>query len=150
MAYKTPSKGLSPLLIRKIAGLLFDGFNDDDTAFLVGLPVGRIKAIRQGSQDIAVREAVLLRKQKVIAKLREGRSKNWQRLAWWLERRWPSEFAKPEVQLTIGASSITNNSIVITAEAAGQLASRAKPVNEAVRKLIEEHRPAANGTASTG
>lgn len=138
---------MSPAIVKQIASMLFDGFNDDDIAFYVGFSVKTITSLRRGEAFPEVRIGLMARKQKLIAKLRDGNTKNWMRIAWWLERRYPQEFAKPEVQLTIGASSITNNSIVITAEAAGQLAARAKPVNEAVRKLVDEHRPV-NGDVS--
>ena len=133
---------MSAAIVKQIASMLFDGFNDDDIAFFVGYSAKTVKSLRSGESFPEVRRGLMRRKQLIIAKLRDGHSKQWMRLAWWLERRYPQEFAKPEVQLTIGASSITNNSIVITAEAAGQLAARAKPVNEAVRRLVDEHRPA--------
>ena len=69
-----------------------------------------------------------------------------------LERQYASQLSKPEVQLSIGASTTTNNTLVITAEAAQRLASRASTVDAEVERLVASKAnpegQASNGTSS--
>ena len=56
---KPRAKVYSPALLKRIASLIFDGFNDDDVSFLVGLPIAHIREIRAGKDHKVVRQAVL-------------------------------------------------------------------------------------------
>jgi hypothetical protein len=132
---------LTPQLINAIAGMLFDGFSDDDIAFFHGLSTATISRLRLGTECQAVRRGVISRKQLMIAKIRDGRMKGWQRIAWFLERRYPKEFARADIQLTLGMGSITNNTLVVTAEVGAELAKRAKESNKEIDALLAAKRP---------
>jgi len=59
-----------------------------------------------------------------------------------LERQYATQLSKPEVQLNLSASSTTNNTLVITAEAARELQARASTVEAEVEKLVASKRDA--------
>ena len=61
----------------------------------------------------------------------------WQGAAWLFERVYPSQFVKPEIQMNLHASSVTNNqTLVITADTAKLLKSRSDPLDAEVEKLV--------------
>ena len=67
----------------------------------------------------------------------------WQGAAWMLERKYPGQLSKPEVQLSLSTgASVTNNTLVITAEQAQGLQIRNASIDEALSKLS----PPANRT----
>ena len=129
---------LSQKALTLIADCIFDGLTDEETALLSGVSVKFIQRARAGDECPAIKRATLQRKRGYIALIRDGddRSNRWQRVAWFLERRYPTEFSKPEVQLSLGASTVTNNTLVITAEAARALQARASTVEAEVEKLV--------------
>ena len=72
---------------------------------------------------------------KKIMKHGESDSPNaWQSIAWRLERSHPESFSRPEIQLGVQVNQTTNNTIVITAEAAEKFAKR----NAAINKELDE------------
>ena len=120
----------SKVLINLIAGCIFDGLTDEETSLLSGVPVRQISRLRAGDDCPEIRRSSVERMRKYIALIRDGddRSNRWQRIAWFLERRYPDRWAKPEVLLNLNASSTTNNVLVITAEQASSLKGRANAV----------------------
>ena len=126
-------------LIDLIAGCIFDGLTDSETALLAKVPVKQISRLRLGEDCPEIRESTIQRMRKYIALIRDGedRSNRWQRIAWFLERRYPDRWAKPEVLLNINSSgaNVTNNTLVITAEQAQGLRNRNATIDEALSKL---------------
>jgi len=125
------------VLIKLIADCLFDGLTDDEIALLAGLSSKTIQRVRAGDDCPIIKAATLQRKRVYIARIRDGTNPQWQRIAWFLERRYPKEFSKPEVQLQIDASSssTTNNTLIITAEQAANLRSRSSAIETELARL---------------
>jgi hypothetical protein len=125
-------------LIDLIAGCIFDGLTDEETALLAGINQKTIYRIRLGNECPAIRIASIQRMRKYISIVRDGGDSSnhkWQRIAWFLERRYPDRWAKPEVLLNVQGNSTTNNVLVITAERAASLSARASAIEAQVSKL---------------
>jgi hypothetical protein len=126
-------------LIDLIAGCIFDGLTDEETGILAGINRKTIYRIRLGDECPAIKRATIARMRHYIALIRDARENNnhWQRIAWFLERRYPDRWAKPEVLLNLntGANSVTNNTLVITAEQAEGLKARNAILDQALSKL---------------
>ena len=137
------------VLIKLIADCLFDGLTDDEIALLAGLSSKTIQRVRAGDDCPIIKAATLQRKRVYIARIRDGTNPQWQRIAWFLERRYPKEFSKPEVQLQIDASSssTTNNTLIITAEQAANLRSRSSAIETQLARLTP--RQSRDATASS-
>jgi hypothetical protein len=59
-----------------------------------------------------------------------------------LERKYPTQFAKPEIQLSFSNSYTQNNlSINISGQEAKQIENEAKPVRDAVSSMFQQYRP---------
>jgi hypothetical protein len=66
---------------------------------------------------------------------------NWCGAAWMLERKYPTQFAKPEIQLSFNNSYTQNNlSINISGQEAKQIEAEAKPVRDAVAGMFQQYR----------
>jgi hypothetical protein len=148
-----PTK-LTPVLERKIAECFFDGLTDSETALLCDISTKTIQLARHGDRFPRIKKIELDRKRFYVAKIRDGDNRDWPRIAWWLERRWPTEFAKPEVQLQINTTNQTvNNTLIVTAEVAHGISSRVKEVDAKIERLLKDkrgsngngHHPEANG-----
>ena len=82
------------------------GVNDKDIAAYIGVApetfcrwMSNPKTELQHQLRQELKNAEVEAKAIALAKIREAGKKNWQAYAWWLERKYPDEFAKPEVQL---------------------------------------------------
>jgi hypothetical protein len=73
---------------------------------------------------------------------------DWKAVAWQLERSFPSEFSRPEIQLgvQINNSQTVNQTLVITAEMATQIQSRVERVDATIEKLFAARTAAQTGT----
>jgi hypothetical protein len=141
---------LSPKALKFIADCLFDGLTDSETALLAGVSQKFIERARAGEQCPEIKRATLHRKRHYIALIRDGddRSNHWQRIAWFLERRYPREFSKPEVQLNLTTNaSTTNNTLIITAEQAQNLQSRSNAIDLELSKLASPSARAARAAS---
>jgi hypothetical protein len=127
--------------LRQLAQFFFDGFSNQDIAFYFDLSPTFIKDVRDGTRLPRIKKAVMEMKTRYIAMIRDGQSKGWARIAWFLERRWPKEFARPEVQLSLSESHTTNNTLVVSAEVAEALLKRSKAINQEVDALLQAKRP---------
>jgi hypothetical protein len=128
---------LSPKTLRLIGEFFFDGFNDDDVSFYFQIPKDIVAELRQGKLQIQCRRVLIEKKSRLIRKLRDTKRFN-AGAVWFLERRYPQEFSKPETQLGFAAGSVTNNTLVVSAEAAQALLTRSKPLDEELDKLLAE------------
>ena len=126
-------------LIDLIAGCIFDGLTDEETALLAGINRKTIYRIRVGDECPAIKMATIERMRFYIRQIRDGndRTNHWQRIAWFMERRWPDRWAKPEVLLNLNTgSNVTNNTLVITAEVAAGLKARNAGIDQELDKLV--------------
>ena len=66
---------------------------------------------------------------------------SWQPLAWALERGFPAEFSRPEIQLAAVHQSnfTTNNTLAISVEMAASLQARAEPIRKKIERLFANH-----------
>lgn len=139
-----PSK-LTPALISKIADCFFDGLTDHETSLLCDLDTRTIERIRAGGFCREVKKAEAARLQIYIRKIRDGRGNDWIRIAWFLERRFPDRFAKPEIQLSFNNSYTQNNlTVQIAGSEAKTIEAEAKPIRSKVEELFKQYRPSAS------
>lgn len=138
-------KGITKIsgpLIKKIADCFFDGLNDAETALLCELNVRTIERARAGNFCREIKKAEAARLQKYILKIRDGKQRDWVRIAWFLERRYPDRFAKPEIQLSFSNNYNQNNlSINISGPEAKEIEAEAGPSRARVAKMFEAYRP---------
>jgi hypothetical protein len=126
-------------LLEKVAQCFSDGFTNEETGLLCGISEQTICAWRRLQP---VRKAELLRKRFYIHEILNGTRKDWCRIAWWLERRWPLEFSRPEVAHAIRVSNQTTNvvqNLVISSELAKELTHRSASVQTQVKKLFAQY-----------
>ena len=135
-----PSK-FTPALQKTIADCFFDGLTDHETAILCEVNERTIRRARAGEFCPAIKRAEFSRKQFYIKKLRDGKRPDWPRIAWFLERRYPTEFSKPEIQLAINTTNQTvNNTLIVTAEVAHGISARVKDVDAKIERLLKDKR----------
>ena len=133
---------LTPVVQRKIAEMLFDGFSDQEIATFCQLNERTIRRARDRFCP-AIKRGVIARKAHYIRKLRDGTRPDWQRIAWFLERRYPKEFSRPEIQLAVNQTlnSGPTNVLVIGPERAGLLAQRYEQIRACTLKLLNQSEP---------
>jgi hypothetical protein len=147
-----PTK-LTPAVQKLIAELFFLGFTDEQVALYVGINEKTIRRARLGEFCPAIKKAEIAREMKYRQKIWDGVG-NWCGVSWFLERKYPTQFAKPEVQLQINTTNQTvNNTLIVTAEVAHGISSRVKDVDAKIERLLKDkgrgngngHHPEANG-----
>jgi hypothetical protein len=143
-----PARGprMTAELLKQVAECFFNGFNDEETACLCDLEESTVRAWRKLAP---IKKAELQRKNHYIERVRDGTRPDWARICWWLERRYPLEFSRPEVAHAIRVSNQTTtnvtNNLVISSEIAKELTARSKSVRAEVNKLFSNYTaPAAN------
>jgi|SRR6267378_1703418 len=131
-----------PALINKVADCFFDGLTDNETAVLCDIDVRTIRRARTGGFCPAVKKAEVARLQKYIIKIRDGKQRDWVRIAWFLERRYPERFARPEIQMSFSNSYTQNNlQINISSQEAKAIEKEANPIRDAVTGMFQKYRP---------
>jgi hypothetical protein len=134
-----PTK-LTPAVVKQVAEAFLYGFSDEETALLAGIDERTIRRARAGNFCPAIKRAEAARKAEYINRITEGTRPDWARWAWFLERRFPREFSKPEIQLSVN-SNVINNTLIVTAEVAHQMGDRVKEADAKVTKLFEAKQP---------
>jgi hypothetical protein len=130
---------LTPEMITQVSEYFIDGFMDTEIALLCGVSHQTIERWRELAP---IKKAVLVRKRFYIQQVRDGTRPDWARVCWWLERRYPGEFSKPEIAHMINSSKTTTNitqNLVISTQLAKQLTSRSAPVRNQVRELFASY-----------
>jgi hypothetical protein len=135
-----PSK-ITPAIQAQIAEYLFLAFTDEQIATLVGIDRKTIERARHGRFCPSIKIAEL--KREAIYRRKIWAAKGfWQGAAWFLERKYPQQFARPEIQLSWNNNYTQNNlSINISSGDAKQIEAEAKPVRDAVSSMFEKYRP---------
>lgn len=137
--YKPPTLKtvLTDELAREIAECFLDGLTDEETGIICDVEENTIRNWRRLSP---IKKHETARKRFYIHEIRDGKRRDWTRLAWWLERRWPLEFSRPEVaheiQLSQHNTVNTTQNLIVSAELAEQLAERNKSVASQIERLF--------------
>jgi len=101
-------------------------WRDSDPAFGLAIEQARAESVRERWEEI--------RKQGVGTKDRPG---NWAALGWQLERSFPSEFGRPEVQFH-QQNVTTNNVLSITVEQAEKYEERSRKICDEIDELLAQ------------
>jgi hypothetical protein len=132
---------LTPALISKIAELFWLAFTDQQVAEFVGVHERTIRRYRAGDLCPEIKKAELAREMPYRKRIWDGTG-NWCGAAWMLERKYPTQFAKPEIQLSFNNSYTQNNlSISITSAEAKAIEKEANPIRDAVSSMFQKYRP---------
>ena len=138
---KTGKPSITPEVQKQIADCFFDGLTDEETASLCEINQKTIQRARRGDWCPAIKRAEHGRLQMYVRRLRDGAQQDWQRIAWFLERRYPERFSKPEIQLAINTTNQTvNNTLVVVAEVAKEIHGRVKEADAKIERLLKDKR----------
>jgi hypothetical protein len=132
-----PTK-LTPAIQKEIARLFFLCFTDEQVAFCVGVNQKTIQRARRGEFCPAIKKAEMEREANYRQRTWDG-AEGWQGAAWNLERKYPKQYSKPELQLQINTTNQTvNNTLIVTAEVAHGINSRVKDVDAKIERLLKD------------
>lgn len=147
-------RGRPPLLTLakqdRVGELIFLAYTDKQIALLTGVSYKTIAKARTGEMFPHIAKKALEFEEPFRRKMY---SEFCGGTAWMLERRYPSQFAKPEVQLTFQQNHFTQNnlSIHITNSEARAIEVAAEPVRESVKAMYARYKPAlGNGNDNGG
>jgi hypothetical protein len=148
---------ITPEVKRKIADCFLVAMTDEQTAQLCGISAKSIQRMRRGELCPEIKTWEMQRELAYRMKIWNAKG-FWQGAAWFLERKYPTQFSRPEVQLQINNNTLNhtvNNTLVVTAEVAHGISSRVKDVDMKIEKLLKDkrggngngnsHHPEANG-----
>jgi hypothetical protein len=125
----------------QIAELFWLAFTDEQVALVTGVSVRTIERARKGQFCRAIKIAELKREAIYRKKIWEAKG-FWQGAAWFLERKYPEQFARPEIQLSFQQNyNIGALQINISAGEAKQIEASAKPVRERVKEMFAKYKP---------
>jgi hypothetical protein len=92
--------------------------------------------------ELLVEQAASKTALRLLRKIEAQAEENFAAAAWILERRFPEDFSRPEVQLNLQTNVVQNNlSITISSEEAKQIETEAAPVRRKVREMMATYRP---------
>ena len=141
-----PTK-LTPAVQKEIARLFFLCFTDEQVAFYVGISYKTIQRARAGVFCPAIKRAEMAREASYRQRTWDG-AEGWQGAAWNLERKYPGQFSRPEIQLQINTTNQTvNNTLIVTAEVAHGISSRVKDVDAKIERLLKDKGRNGNGNS---
>ena len=128
--------------LKKIAECLFLAFTAEQAAAIAGLHRNTLLKLRQTEQWAKVQQWALQLEIPYRKRVWKGEP-GWQGAAWMLERKYAAQLAKPELQLQVNASSqqTTNNVLIVSAERAASLTSRASSMEGELNKLLAAKQP---------
>jgi hypothetical protein len=129
-------KAITKELEKTIAELFWLAFTDEQVALFTGINRSTIQRARAGNFCIAIKRAEIKREMIYRRKIWAGKE-GWQGAAWSMERKYPGQFSRPEVQLQINTTHQTvNNTLIVTAEVAGVMANRVKAAEKKIDDLL--------------
>jgi flagellar motor component MotA len=130
----------------QIAELFFLAFTDKQVAELVEVSERTVRRWRSGGFCPAIKKAELEREKSYRQRIWDGVG-NWCGAAWMLERKYPTQFAKPEIQLSFQNNYTQNNlSISISGTEAKEIEAIAEPVRQSVKEMFSHYKPGQLGT----
>jgi hypothetical protein len=133
-------RAITPAKEKEIARLFWLAFTDEQVAFFVGIDQKTIQRARRGEFCPAIKRAEISREAKYRERTWEG-GEGWQGAAWNLERKYPTQFSKPEIQLQINNDNRqVHQTLVVTAEVAGLIAGRVKAAESKIDALLKAKR----------
>ena len=122
-------------LVDLISEHLFLAFTDQQIAYVAEISERTYHRLKASPEWQQVKRAELAREAFHRRRIWKGEP-GWQGAAWMLERKYASQLSKPEVQLSLNTgASVTNNTLVITAEQAQGLRNRNVALDEQLSKL---------------
>jgi len=126
----------------RIAELIWLAYTDEQIAALVGISYKTIQRARHGHICPDIKKIALEYEEPFRKKLWAGGPLA-AGVCWMLERRYPTQFAKPEIQLSFQHNSFTQNNlqINITRAEIKEIEAEATPVRETVKKMFASYRP---------
>ena len=131
---------VTPELKRKLADCFLVAMTDQQTAQLCGINEKTIRRMRSGGFCPEIKKAEMERELKYRMKLWTSKTLP-AGICFMLERKYPTQFAKPEIQLQINNNNQTvNNTLVVTAEVAHGISSRVKEVDAKIERLLKDKR----------
>ncbi len=132
---------ITPALQDTIAELFFLAFNDAQVALYTGISERTIRKARRGEMFPEIKKAEIAREMPYRKRIWNGLG-NWCGASWMLERKYPAQFAKPEIQLNWGNTYNQNNlTINISSQDAKAIEAQAKPIRDEVSSMFEQYRP---------
>jgi hypothetical protein len=135
----SPGPKMTPELVEEVAKALLYGFNYEEVALLCGI---NEKTVSAWCSLEPVKRALYQRKRELIEKVIHGTRPDWARLCWFLERRYPLEFSRPEIAHMIRHQTTNNsvvNNLIISTEMAAQLAQRSAATSKQIDQLFANH-----------
>jgi hypothetical protein len=147
-----PSKK-TPELVNELLKLVATGAPYSICAASVGLHPDTLMDWKREDSEFAaqVEKAAAKSALRLLGKIEKHGEDNFQSLAWILERRFPSDFSRPEIQFQINNNTLNqtvNNTLVVTAEVADVISSRVRDVDAKIEKLLKDKRSGnGNGAA---
>jgi hypothetical protein len=141
---------LTKAVQEQIAELFFLAFTDEQIARYCGISSKTIQRARRGELCPAIKIGEIEREIKYRRRIWEAKG-FWQGAAWFLERKYPQQFAKPEIQLNWGNTYNQNNlTINISAQDAKSIEAQAKPIRDEVSSMFQQYRPQLNDVMGNG
>jgi len=132
---------LTPLVQRQLSECFWLGLSDEQTAIYCQIDRKTVYKARIGTFSPAIKRSAIRREMVYRRKIWQGKA-GWQGAAWFLERKYPTEFARPEIQLSyIQNYSIGALQINITSSEAKAIEAKAAPVRESVKKMFASYKP---------
>ena len=128
---------ITPALVEQIGEYMFLAFTDPQIETLTGINRKLIERVRRG--DLYPQVKIWELKREAVYRKRIWDAKGfWQGAAWFLERKYPLQFAKPEIQLGVNLNTTNLTQITITAPQAEKIAKRIREVDAKVEAFLEK------------
>lgn len=147
MSLGRPTK-LTQSLKAQIARCFWLAFTDQQTAIMCGINEKTIRRMRSGGFCPEIKKAELEREAKYREKLWTSKSLP-AGICFMLERKYPTQFAKPEIQLSFQNNYSQHNlTLNITGQEAKEIEAIAEPVRQSVQNMFKNYKPGQVGNGN--
>ena len=107
----------TPEIVEKICEAISLGLSNKQASAYAGISLATLDRWREDWEFEDMIETAVVTRMVTRIRLIESGAKSWQSVAWILERQFPLQFARPEVQVLLRApQQVTNNNLVMTTE----------------------------------